>query len=223
MSGMRRDEVGLRRRLVSLAKRAAELGLMPGTWGNASARLDGDRLLITPSGLEKDMLRPSDLVLVDMNGVKIKGTRKPSTEMPMHLAIYKARDDVGAVFHTHSTFATVLSVSGMGIPALTVEFGMVVGEDVPLIDYAEPGTVELAESVTKALGKDKMAAILRNHGAVAVGSTPEDALLVAMLVEMEARTYYLARLLGEPRGLPEDELRRLREKYYAYGRGGHGI
>lgn len=207
----------LRNKMVRFAKKAVETGLVSGTWGNISSRLGKDRFLITPSGIEKSSLRPSDLVVIDIDGKVVKGKLKPSTEMPMHLAIYNARDDVGAIFHTHSIFATVLSVLGMELPALTVEFAMVVGRSVPVVDYALPGTDDLASKVVMALGDRKKSAILGNHGVVAVGSCLEEAFLVALLVEMEAKIYCISKMLGEPRKIPDESLSKLQERYLTYG------
>lgn len=214
----------LRKRLVAIAKKAFEHRLMAGTWGNLSARIGRDRILLTPSGFEKDLLKPSDLLVVDLNGKVMKGRWKPTIETPMHTSIYRAREDVNAVVHTHSHYATLFAVLGQPIPILTLEFASAVGHEVQVTRYVRAGTEEAAEEVVRALG-DGRAVLIRNHGVVAVGDSLEDAYHVAILVEDEARTYFLLKLLGEPiQGISREEVEALREFYvHKYGQEGKKI
>jgi len=194
---MKNNEGTLRKKLVLIAKKAYEHRLMTGTWGNLSARVSIDKILITPSGFEKDLLKVNDLLLVDLDGKILRGRWSPSTETPMHTHIYRVRDEVHAVIHTHSHYATVFAVRSEPIPPLTVEFAAVIGHEIPVTRYVRAGTREAAEEIVKTLGDGK-AVLLKNHGVVAVGESIEEAYHVALLVEEEARTYYLVKLLGEP-------------------------
>ena len=221
---MKNDEIVLRKKLVLIAKKSYEHRLMTGTWGNLSARVSKNKILITPSGFEKDLVKVNDLLLMDLHGKVLKGRWKPSIESPMHTHIYRVREDVNAIIHTHSHYATVFAVRGEPIPPLTVEFAAVVGHEVPVTEYVRAGTQEAAEEITKTLGHRK-AVLLKNHGVVAVGESIEDAYHVALLVEEEARTYYLMKLLGGAINIiNSEEIKVLRDLYIGkYGQRGKKI
>ncbi|MEM2910412.1 MAG: class II aldolase/adducin family protein [Nitrososphaerota archaeon] len=206
------SEQELKRKIVAVGKKAFEYRLLSGTWGNISARLGKDRMLITPSGFEKTALRPSDMLLMDLQGNILRGKWRPSSEVPMHSLIYKTREDVSAVIHTHSYYATALAVAGQEIPVLTSEFASAVGHKVPVTRYITSGTWEFAEEVIRTLGDGK-AVLVRNHGVVVVGDSLEDAFQTALLVEDEARTFVLASSLGYAMPLDVNEVKRLREAY----------
>ena len=213
------SEYELREKLVKVARKCFYYRLMAGTWGNLSVRVDHERVLITPSGFEKAALRPENLLLMDLDGNILKGDLKPTIETCMHLKIYKARDDVNAVIHTHSPYAMMMSVINQSIPVLTVEFASAVGHEVPVTRFVLPRTKDLADEVVKALGKDKMAVLIRNHGVVAVGESLEKAYHVAILVEEESRTYFWIMLLGrdEISKIPGEFIKKMRsffEKKY---------
>lgn len=206
------SEQELRRKLVAVGKKAFEYRLLSGTWGNISARFGKDKMLITPSGFEKVALKPSDIVLMDLQGKVLKGKWKPSSEVPVHSLIYKVREDVNAVIHTHSHYAVALAVAGQEIPVLTSEFASAVGHKVPVTRYVTSGTYEFAEEVVRTLGEGK-AVLLRNHGVIAVGDSLEDAFQTALLIEDEARTFILASSLGYAKPFDAEEVRKLREAY----------
>jgi len=201
------SEYELREKLVKVARKCFYYRLMAGTWGNLSVRVDHERVLITPSGFEKAALKPENLLLMDLDGNILRGDLKPTIETSMHLEIYKARDDVNAVIHTHSPYAMMLSVINEPIPVLTVEFASAVGHEVPVTRFVLPGTKDLADEVVKTLGKDRVAVLIRNHGVVAVGKSLEKAYHVAILVEEESRTYFWIMLLGR------DEMNKIPGKF----------
>ena len=194
---MKLSEYELREKLIKVARKCFQYRLMAGTWGNLSVRFDREKVLITPSGFEKTALKPENLLLMDLEGNVLRGDLKPTIETSMHLGIYKARNDVNAVIHTHSPYAMTLSIINEPIPVLTVEFASAVGHEVPVTGFVLPGTKDLADEVVKALGEDRVAALIRNHGVVAVGESLEEAYNVAILVEEEARTYFWIMLLGK--------------------------
>jgi len=205
-------------KLMKLGVKVAEAGLVVGTWGNLSYRvLKDDAVVITPSGLEYHRITTRDMVLVDMNGEVLEGERKPSTELPLHLAIYRARPDVLSVIHIHSPYASALAVVQKPIPPILEDAAAMIGGPVPVTEYAAPGSRHLADSVAGALEKVN-AVLLANHGVVGVGQTPEEAFQVCQLVERAAQVYILASAVAAPIILAEEEVARLRKSYLAaYG------
>jgi L-fuculose-phosphate aldolase len=193
----------LRERVAWALRYMEEKGLNYGYSGNVSARAGPGAYLITPGGVRKAEVKPEDLLLVDGEGRVIEGTGKPSVELPLHLAIYKARPDVGAIIHAHPIYATVLSVLRLDLEPIVEELALYVGGGVRVADYAPSGTEKLAENALKALG-DRNAAILANHGVLACGSDVDEALKVLESVERAAQIYLLARLAGEPTKLPKE-------------------
>lgn len=208
---------GLGGEIIRTCRRMAELGLVAGTWGNVSARVSGsDAILITPSGLPYDQLDGGSLVKVDMNGSILSGSR-PSSELPLHLAIYAARPDVNAIVHTHSIHATACAVARCAIPPALEEMIQVNGGTVEVSAYALPGSNELAKNAVLALA-DRSAALLANHGAVSCGPTLRDALLVAQLVEKAAHVHILAQSMGGAAILSDDDVRIMRRFYIEHYR-----
>jgi L-fuculose-phosphate aldolase len=180
-----------------------ETSLTFGFSGNISIRAPEEGLfLITPSGLKKARLNPEDMVVVDSRGHVIEGSKKPSVETPMHLAIYENRKDVKAIIHAHPIYSTVFAVVGVDIMPVTEEMILYTGGEVKVAKYAIFGTKELARNVLKALG-DRRAVLLRNHGIVACGKDLDEAMDVLFCVEREAKIILLSKLLGKPRLLPK--------------------
>lgn len=190
-----RDEV------VAAAREALRLDLNAGTSGNVSARLPGDRVVITPSGLPYDGMTPDDLVLLDLSGTVLSGTRPPSGELALHLACYRAFPDVGAVVHTHPVHATMFACAGLPVPAVVDEFALYAGGDVRCAEYAPSGSEALGANAVAAM-TPATSALLAYHGMVTVGPDPASAVHQAMVVERGARIVWGARLLGSGDALP---------------------
>jgi len=188
--------------VVDGARRMASDGLVIATAGNVSAR-DGDKIVITPSGRRFDALRPEELCVADLAGQPLDLPLRPSSELPMHLAAYR-QTAAGAVVHTHSMFATAVATSCPELPAIHYTIG-VLGGPVRVVPYATFGTQELADALRAALA-GRHAALLQNHGAVAVGRDVEQAYDRARLLEWLAELYYRSSLLGSPRVLSPAEL-----------------
>ncbi len=204
------------------AQEIAREGLFFGTWGNLSCRLPGgEEVVITPSGLPYEKLQPQDLAVVNLEGlVTATCRRRPSTELLLHLEIYRARRDVQAVIHTHSKFATVFAVLRKEITAVTEENAQLFGGAVPVAAYALPGTRELAFNAVQALGENGYAVLLANHGAVCTGETLPEAFLRCRVLERSAEILLWSSLLGLPFHLSREEVQLLREKYLTvYGQG----
>jgi len=170
----------------------AELGLVRGSSGNVSLRR-GDLILITPSGIPYRWLHPKQVIAIELSsGDKFSGYGEPSSEWRMHLSIYRAREDVRAVVHTHSPYATAASFR-KHLPVFHDEGKMLFGDEVPVSEHAPPGSWALAEAVAEALGKRGKVALIARHGAVAVGRTLTEALLLAEKLEEAATVFFFSR------------------------------
>jgi len=178
-------------------------GLTEGTAGNLSARRPDGNIVITPSSVDYRTMTVDDLCVIDLDGDQVAGARGPSSEKLLHLACYRAFDDVHAVIHAHPIYASMFAVARLDLPAAIDEFTIYCGGDVRVSDYAMTGTVELAEAAVKALD-GRGAALLANHGTIAVGPTPAKALHVTALVERSAQIVWGARQLGGEVPLPDD-------------------
>lgn len=193
-------------------------GLVTGTWGNVSARVPGTNLVaVTPSGRNYRGLVSEDIVITELDGRVVEGSLAPSSELPMHLAIYRARADIGAIIHTHSIFASSCAVARKSIPPIIEDLVQMAGGSVDVARYALPGTTELAENVVKALGT-KGAALLANHGLVCCAGSLSEAILMCELVEKAAQIYIYAQQLGGAHILDQDDIKVMHEFYLQYYR-----
>lgn len=212
-------EKELRQEIVSVAQAIDRAGFCPSKSGNVSARF-GDGLLITPSGLPYAQTKPEDLIHLGLDGTVQSGSRKPSSEWPFHVAIYRARPDAQAIVHTHSPRATALSSTRRGIPAFHYMIALCGGADVRCADYATFGTPELAENAVKALDGRK-AVLLANHGVIALGQTLAGAHAIVAEVENLAGQYLDILAAGlEPVILNAAEMERVGAKFAGYGKVG---
>lgn len=189
--------------VLSTAKRMLERGLVSGTAGNVSTRVDDERVAISPSSVPYETMEVDDVVVVDYDGNLLEGENRPSSEFALHTSVYKEHAEINAVIHTHPLYASMYAVTRQPIPAVIDEFAIYVGGDVPVCDYAPSGTPELAENVAKQVD-DVAAALLANHGLVSVGPSLDKALHVAHLVERAAQITWGARTLGTIQPLPEE-------------------
>lgn len=181
--------------VLAAAKKMLEDGLVEGTAGNISGRLDGGLVCMTPSSVAYDTMTLDDLVIVDMDGATVSGHRSPTTEKDLHLSALRAYPELGAVIHTHAVYATMFALAHEPIPAVIEEVVVYVGGDVPCCDYKGTGSVALGDEVASNLA-DRGAALLANHGLVTCASTPEKALHNAALVERTAKIIWGARAMG---------------------------
>ena len=191
------------------------LGLNRGTSGNLSVRVAGG-LLITPSGVPKDELRPADIVALDQAG-KARGRLAPSSEWRFHRDIGKARPEVNAVLHAHSMFSTTLACLGRGIPAFHYMVAVAGGADIRCAPYATFGTATLSRHALAAL-EGRKACLLANHGMIIVGDSLKDVLRLAVEVETLAAMYWRALQIGKPMLLSKAEMARVLKKFKTYGK-----
>lgn len=209
---------GKRRAIIDACRRMARSGLTPGKSGNASLR-EGAGMLITPSGIAYEKLKPSDIVAMTLDG-RPSGKRTPSSEWPFHAAIYRARPEIGAIVHCHSRFATALACLHRDVPAFHYMVAIAGGSSIRCAPYATFGTNALADHAVAALAGDRRACLLANHGQIATGDTIERALDLAVEVEALAAQYVTALGAGEPQLLDEAEMARNIEKFKTYGQPG---
>jgi L-fuculose-phosphate aldolase len=199
----RSTEQRLRKDLVEVCRRLHARDLVGAGEGNVSCRLGASRLLVTPSGANKGYLAPADLVVVDLDGAKLRGRGRPSTELRMHLAAYAARPDAGAVVHAHPLTAVALTVAGVPPPNdLVPEASVVLGE-VVVAPFATPGTDEVPRALAPFLAAHDVL-LLERHGALALGSDLFQAFDRLETLERVARVALLARLAGSCEPLPRE-------------------
>ena len=217
VAGAAPGESALRRKIIELCREMNATGLNQGTSGNISAK-HGDCMLITPSGIPYETMKPEMIarMAVDDDTGAWEGPCRPSSEWHFHRAILRSNEDFGAVVHTHSTFATVLSMSRTTIPACHYIIAAFGGSDVRCADYATYGTTELSGNIIRAM-KDRSACLMENHGMVAAGADLDEAMWAAVELETLSRQYFHARMAGEPNILPDEEIAVVREKFKDYG------
>ena len=215
------DARALQMQVVHAAKNMAKDGLSSGSFGNVSAAdREHNLLAITPSGVLYDTMQPEDICLLHLDGSAVKGVTnqyKPSSELPMHCAVYAARPDCNAIMHTHSAYCTAYASTGKTLGPIIGEMGMLAPGDIPLVAYQQPGSRALADKTAEAL-KEANGCLLANHGAVTVSDTMERAYLLAQILEDGARAAVLAAQLGTVREIPAADSAALYEKMKGYGR-----
>ena len=211
------NEKKLRKKIIALCRQMNATGLNQGTSGNISVRFKKD-MLITPSGIPYDDLKPSDIarMKVDSDEFEWEGPSKPSSEWHFHRALLKAKPDINAVVHTHSMFATVLSIAREDIPACHYMIAAFGGNTVRCAHYETFGTPQLSASMLKAM-ESRSACLLANHGMIAGGRDLDNAMWAAVELETLAKQYYHAKLAGSLVILPNDEMAIVLERFKTYG------
>jgi len=195
-----------KKEIVSTCKRLLNDGYVIGSAGNVSIRVkrgDEEFVLITPSNVNYEEMEPDDILIINLEGKVLEGERNPSVEKHLHLGIYKEREDVNAIIHSHGIYSTILSTLKLSLPPAMEELVPYLGGEVLCAEYGEAGSEELADNVKKSL-EDRNAVILANHGSLCCGSHLEGAYIVLQYLERGSKIYYLARLIKEPYLLPED-------------------
>jgi L-fuculose-phosphate aldolase len=200
------------RRMVQCCRQLAERGLIAGQDGNLAVRLGPDRVLVTPNGVLKALLRPADMVEMDLRGRRRRGRRNPTSELDLHLRILTHRPDVGAVVHAHPPVATGFGVAGQELHIFALpELILQCEGGVPLVPYGTPGTAELGDRIEPHLAGHN-AWLLANHGAVTVGDTLDAAWIRMESLEHAARIIWTARVLGRVNELSPEAVARLRRE-----------
>jgi len=202
----------IKQKLVETAQDLLRSGLVEGTAGNLSARLPDGNVVLSPSSLAYESMTVADLVVCDLDGKVLEGTRPPTSEKALHLACLKKHADLGAVIHSHAKYATMFAITRRPIPCVIEEFDVFVGGEVPVADYKLTGSDELGEEVSRHVG-ERGAVLMANHGLLTVGKDLADALKVARLVERTAEIVWGAQALGPLVPLPEETLKRFAPIY----------
>jgi L-fuculose-phosphate aldolase len=197
------------------ARKMWQAGLVAGSSGNLSRRIDSAIIGITPTSIPYDVMTPDDIVVVVLaTSTTVQSRRAPSYELPMHVGIYRARPDVHAIVHTHSQAVTTLSILRRPLPPVIDEMMVTFGGPIEVAEYSFTGTEALGDHAVRALG-DRSGAMLASHGNVCIGPDLPHALHVAITMESCARIYLGAMQVGIPAALPEEAIaagRRMYEK-----------
>ena len=209
-----RPDLALRREVIATALKMNALGINQGKSGNVSTRIDGG-FLITPTGVPYEETKPEQIVAMHMDG-QFDGDTLPSSEWRFHRDIYAARSEVGAIVHTHSTYATTIACLGQDIPPFHYLIAIAGGRDIRCAPYATFGTQALSDHALTALA-GRQACLLAQHGMIAVGAGLPKALALAVEVESLARMYWQARQIGLPPLLSDTEMMTVLEKFKTYG------
>ncbi|WP_171110150.1 MULTISPECIES: class II aldolase/adducin family protein [Streptomyces] len=217
-SGAPSEEARAWEDLVATARRTVSDGLVVGTSGNVSVRV-GDTILVTPSGVPYDRLTPDDMTGVDLDGRQVRGTLVPTSELPMHLAVYRTTD-ARAVVHTHAVHATAVSTLVPELPVIHYMAGAL-GGPVRVAPYATYGTDELAENMLRALA-DRSGCLLQNHGTITYGTTLTQAYDRTAQLEWMCQLWLTASSVPglSPSLLSEEQLREAGERLRGYGQRG---
>jgi L-ribulose-5-phosphate 4-epimerase len=203
----------LKEELLQLHLELPKNNLVVWTGGNVSARDPGTGLVvIKASGIRYDEMRLEHMVVMDMDGNRIEGEYKPSSDMFSHLYIYKHRADVGGIVHTHSRYATAFAVLGKPIPCVLTAMADEFGGPIPCGGFALIGDEAIGKVVVESIGGSP-AVLLKNHGVFTIGKNARDAVKAAVMVEDVARTVYYAMQLGETIPIPKEMVARLHKRY----------
>ena len=210
------SEFKLKEEMCEIGRRIWLKGFCAGNEGNHSYRIGPDRVLCTPTGISKGFLKPEDICTVDMEGKQVAGKRKRTSEMLMHLAIYKNRADVKAVVHSHPPHATAFAIAGVELPTCIHPEAEVFLGAVKTAKYVTPGDTRLGESLLPYL-KDSNTILLQNHGTVTFSATLEEAYYKLEIVDAYSRILMLAKSLGSVRPLDGAEMKELLELKVRFG------
>jgi L-fuculose-phosphate aldolase len=203
-----------RQSIIDACLRMNQLGINQGTSGNISLRHD-DGLLITPTGTPYETMQPEQIVFMRLDG-SVETNQRPSSEWRFHRDILKARPEVNAVVHAHPPYATILAIMGMAIPAVHYMIACAGGDTIRCAPYATFGTEELSQHAVTAL-EGRSACLLAHHGMIAVGSSLDKAMWLAVEVETLARQYHGCLQIGTPPLLPRTEIENVMGRMAGYG------
>ena len=189
--------------------------LVAWTAGNVSGRVHGEDLfVIKPSGVSYDDLSPENMVVCDLDGTLVEGEHAPSSDTAAHAYVYRAMPEVGGVVHTHSTYATAWASRDEAIPCVLTAMADEFGGEIPVGPFALIGDDSIGKGIVETLhGHRSPAVLMRNHGVFTIGATPKAAVKAAVMCEDVARTVHIARQLGEPLPIPQDDIDRLYDRY----------
>lgn len=205
-----------RKEIVEYGRKLVTSGLTKGTGGNLSIyNREKSMMAISPSGIDYFKIEPQDVVILDLKGNKLDGDKEPSSEYDMHRIFYENREDIDAIIHTHTMYATTIACLNWSLPPVHYMIALA-GIDVRCAKYATYGTKDLAENAFEAM-KDRYAVLLANHGLLAGSKDLANAFNITEEVEYCAELYYRTKAIGEPVILSEEEMASMIEKFKTYG------
>ncbi|MHA2100340.1 MAG: class II aldolase/adducin family protein [Candidatus Kariarchaeaceae archaeon] len=202
---MTEDKINQIRNLVcESGRRMRSTGLVAGTWGNVSIRLDEDNMVITPSGIDYENAMPMDMATMNIQTLQWEGNRKPSSEAKLHAQIYKERKNINAVIHTHSMNASTVAAARREVPPILDDMAQIIGPTIRVAKYALPSTKKIVKETVKAL-KGRNAALMANHGAIGIGRDIEEAFTVCQVLEKSCKAFIEAEFLGGAKSINKFE------------------
>lgn len=203
----------LKEELVQLHLELPKNNLVAWTGGNVSGRdFESDLVIIKPSGIRYEDLRPEHMVVLDLQGRIVEGDLKPSSDTFSHLYIYRARPDVGGIVHTHSRYATAFAALGRPIPCVLTAMADEFGGPIPCAGFARIGDEAIGRLVVEGIGQSP-AILLKNHGVFTVGKNATAAVKAAVMTEDVAATVWMAYLMGQPDEISAEDIARLHDRY----------
>jgi L-ribulose-5-phosphate 4-epimerase len=203
----------LRREVCAMNLELPKQGLVTWTGGNVSGRdPETGYVVIKPSGVRYEELTPDKLVVVSLDGQVVEGPLKPSVDTATHLYVYRHRQDVGGVVHTHSTYATSFALLGQAIPVYLTAMADEFGTEIPIGAYCQIGDEQIGQEIVRSIG-DSPAILIKSHGVFTIGKSAEAAVKAAVMTEDVAKTVHIALLRGQAEPLPADEVARLHRVY----------
>ncbi|OPX25759.1 MAG: hypothetical protein B1H02_00590 [Candidatus Latescibacteria bacterium 4484_107] len=200
----------LRRDIIGVCKRIYARGYVASNDGNVSVRISEDRVLTTPTGMSKGFLTEEQLILCDMEGNKVSGELRPSSEVKMHIMVYREREDINAVVHAHPVTATGFAVAGIPLAQCVLPEVVITLGEIPIAEYGTPSTEEIPNSIRKYI-QDYDAFLLENHGALTIGPDVVNAYHKMETLEHFAQITLVARQLGKVNVLSDENVQRLME------------
>jgi L-ribulose-5-phosphate 4-epimerase len=199
--------------VLEISKQSFEEKLFAGTSGNLSVYDPDSKLMaITPSGVDYPTMQIDDIIVMTLEGEIVEAKGKPSSEWRMHATIYQNRPDVNAVIHTHSPYATGFAIVNKSIPAVLIEMVPFIGGDIPIAEFAYPGTAELGQAALSVL-HNRCSCLLANHGVLAIGNNLKRTHLCATYTEDAAKICAYGQAVGEIKIIPRDVQNAIRRKY----------
>ncbi|MFG2077526.1 L-ribulose-5-phosphate 4-epimerase [Nonomuraea maritima] len=205
----------LRKIVADLHAELVRYNLVVWTAGNVSGRVPGEDLfVIKPSGVSYDELTPENMVVCDLDGNLVEGEHAPSSDTAAHAYVYRNMPEVGGVVHTHSTYASAWAARGEAIPCVLTAMADEFGGEIPVGPFALIGDDSIGQGIVKTLkGHRSKAVLMQNHGVFSIGKDAKDAVKAAVMCEDVARTVHIARQLGDPLPIAQDDIDRLYDRY----------
>jgi L-ribulose-5-phosphate 4-epimerase len=204
-----------RKDVCALHAELTRYALVAWTAGNVSGRVPGTELfVIKPSGVSYDRLTPESMIVCDLDGAVVEGDLSPSSDTAAHAYVYNAMPEVGGVVHTHSTYASAWAARGESIPCVLTAMADEFGGDIPIGPFALIGNDDIGRGIVATLrGSRSPAVLMQNHGVFTIGRTAKGAVKAAVMCEDVARTVHIARQLGDPVPMRQEDIDRLYERY----------